>query len=110
MSGTVIDLGQGEAATVLTILTELSKHLETPIHVKGSRISQRPTINVTLLQAGDRADLRQEYMRGRHLAIKEKSNYATEHFDFEWVAPRNEPGTDTDPWVQHEGVRGGEQS
>lgn len=26
-------------------------------------------------------------MSGRHLTIKEKSNHATEHFAFEWVAP-----------------------
>lgn len=95
---TVIDLRYGEASTVLTILTELAKHVETPVHVKGSNRRHRPTINVTLRQAGDRADLRQQYMKGRLLTIKRKSNHATEHFDFEWIAPRDEPSPDTDSW------------
>jgi hypothetical protein len=89
MNGTIVlDLTHGEAATVLAILTQRSEQTVCPLIAKGSIIRGRPTINVTLKSPGTKDALRQEYNAGRFTCIKEHRDHDTEHFHFEWVAPR----------------------
>jgi hypothetical protein len=89
MNGTIVlDLTHGEAATVLAILAQRSEQTACPLIAKGSIVFGRPTINVTLKSPGTKDALRQEYNAGRVTCIRKKSDHDTEHFHFEWLAPR----------------------
>lgn len=85
----VIEYKLGEATVVLDILTELSEHRKPPLRVCGKNLEGRPTIHVTLTApVGDLEAVRTEYKDGGAMTIKERRNRETDHFAFEWVAPR----------------------
>lgn len=85
----VIDFRFGEAIVIFDILVELSKHRDLPLRVCGKNLGGRPTIHVTLTKPiGDVDADRSEYKNGRALTIRQHGNHETEHFAFEWVAPR----------------------
>ncbi|RMZ75120.1 hypothetical protein DV737_g5441, partial [Chaetothyriales sp. CBS 132003] len=97
MSSTIVlDLTHGEAATVLAILTQRSEQTACPVTAKGSIIRGRPTINVTLKSPGTKDALRQEYNAGRFTCIKKHGKHDTEHFHFEWLAPREHTAAPND--------------
>ena len=92
MATTIIDFQLGEAMVTLQIIRELSKHREPPILVLGSLVEDRPSINVTLHTAigdADTAEVSREYKTGRSVTIQGKRDHRTEHFAFEWIAPRH---------------------
>ncbi|RMZ90902.1 hypothetical protein DV736_g1859, partial [Chaetothyriales sp. CBS 134916] len=97
MSSTIVlDLTHGEAATVLAILTQRSEQTACRLTAKCSIIRGRLTINVTLKFPGTKDELRLEYNAGRFTCIKEHRDHDTEHFHFEWLAPRERTAAPAD--------------
>lgn len=89
MTTIILNLREGEVSAILTLLTEQSALRPCPLTAKGSNIAGRPTIDVTIKAAGTRQELKMEYMGGRGTCMKQQSDHETEHFLFEWTAPRS---------------------